>query len=306
MAARAPSSTSHAPPHPKRRTNRRTPHPSHHALRQHLSRRPEGLFDKTASYTHQVRSAGDSAAQAFPDFATNPGSLTEYAAQYGDVASRIVGGVDQLKPAPTGAEAVYEAYDTALHALTNALDISPDPTTIAAAQASYVGACSALQQYSDSNNIGVDLQCTGAIQPGSAADFFAAVAAAAPKLHTSADSAQSTFDALTPAQQADSTNLTVYAAGIGNAYGKAGQELADPSPPTGLSDKQKAIVDAANAVFDAGHQIQIDLNPPTPRQTSPPPNQPSPLCKRPVESACAQLQTAATAAGITTSLGCRL
>ncbi|MEO8456919.1 MAG: hypothetical protein ABI559_03800 [Chloroflexota bacterium] len=284
-----------------------TPTPGPQASRTPLSNNTGAWLHQVGEYSHQLRDASDNAASAFPDFASNPGSMTEYAAQYSDVTGRIVGGVDRLAPPPAGLESQYQAFDSALHTLNTALQASPpDASAIAAAQTAYVNACTALQQYDDSSNLGDDLRCSGETQALGPAAFFAALTPAIATLHTKADSVQSTFDALPTAQQADLSALTVYVTGIGNAYGNAALSLADPVAPADLAAKQQAMVDAANAVFNASPSLQNDIKNATDlsAEVAAAKSTLAPL-QAAVETACADLQAAATSAGVTTSLGCR-
>ncbi len=265
--------------------------------------------EKLGTRTTQIRKAHDAAASANAGYASDPGQLATFADDFRANAGQPVSGIDGLSPAPTGLASQYDALRTTAHALTVVLANPVSAQGVDTAYDTYVAACTDVQNYFAANNIGTTLNCSGDIAALSPSSFFASLAPIIAAMHTSADAAQSTFEALTPAQQADIDALTSYAGGVGNAYGIAAQSAGVLTPRAELTSLQQSFDDAANAVFDAGQQVEIDVksnaDPASLAAEATTAKATLTTLRAAVETACAQLQTAATSAGVTTDLGCR-
>jgi hypothetical protein len=264
---------------------------------------------KLGTRTTQIRKAHDVALSANADYASDTGKLRTFADTFRGDIGQPVSGIDGLSPPPAGLETQYDSLRTAAHALTVVLANPVSAQAVDAAYDTYVSGCNGVQDYFDADSIDTDLNCTGDIAALSPADFFTAVAPIISTMHTSADNAQSTFDALSPTQQADGIAVTSYGGGVGNAYGKAAQSVGVLTSPAELASLQQSFDDAANAVFDAGQQVENDVK----SMTDPAgfaaevTSAKSTLAtlRAAVEVACEQLQTAASSAGVGTDLGCR-
>jgi hypothetical protein len=139
------------------------------------------------------------ARQNHPNYPTSQESANALSNEFEQSATDYLGVLNQRTP-PAGLATQFGALKITLRALLDDLRASPvNGEAVDAAYNDYVTACQTVQQFADSTNAGVDLECAGPSGPLSDADFFSAIAPAIATMHMQTDDVQSALGARTDA-----------------------------------------------------------------------------------------------------------